>query len=213
MSTVSLVHRTDNAEDLIVYMARVSNPANQPQKETGRRLLKYLINHKHWSPFEMASMCVEIETTRAISPQILRHRSFSFQEFSQRYAAVTDIPKVPHYRRQDNKNRQNSFDDLGDFLKQNLEIKTQVLFSKCHELYNYMLEAGVAKETAREVLPLASPTRLYMHGTLRSFIHYVELRTESGTQLEHREIAEKIKEIMYEQFPTISAAAFDRDDG
>ena len=208
MSEVSLVHCTPNAEELIVEMARVSNPSNQAQKLSGNRLLKYLIKHKHWSPFEMASMCVEITTTRAISPQLLRHRSFSFQEFSQRYAAVDRIPKLPHYRRQDNKNRQNSIDDLGEFFTQDLEVKTQVLFAHCHDLYNYMLEAGVAKECARNVLPMASSTRLYMHGTIRSWIHYVELRTDPSTQAEHREIANKIKDIMYYQFPTISEAVF-----
>lgn len=213
MRTVSLVHRTHEAEELIVYMARVSNPASQKWNQNGEKLLKYLIRHKHWSPFEMASMCVEIETTRAISAQLLRHRSFSFQEFSQRYAAVTESPRLPQYRRQDTKNRQNSIDDLDEHMLQDLEIKTQVCFNNCIELYDHMLELGVAKETAREVLPLASPTRLYMHGTLRSWIHYIEVRATPETQLEHRQIAEQIKEIMYEQFPTISSAAFNRDDG
>ena len=213
MNHVSLVHRTDCAEDLIVYMARVSNPSSQKWNQNGEKLLRYLIRHKHWSPFEMASMCVEIETTRSISSQLLRHRSFSFQEFSQRYAAVEEPPHLPEYRRQDLKNRQNSIDDLGEHLLQNLQIKTQALFAKSNELYNYMLESGVAKECAREVLPMASRTRLYMHGTLRSFIHYVDVRASQETQKEHRDIAEKIKKIMYEQFPTIAAAAFDRDDG
>lgn len=211
MKQVSLVHRTDSAEDMIVYMARVSNPSGQKWKENGEKLLRYLIDHNHWSPFEMASMCVEIDTTRAISPQLLRHRSFSFQEFSQRYAAVIDPPDLPNYRRQDVKNRQNSIDDLNEHLVQTLQIKTQACFAKCIELYNSMLEAGVAKECAREVLPLASKTKLYMHGTLRSWIHYIQLRATPETQLEHRIIAEQIKEIMYEQFPTISAAAFAGD--
>lgn len=209
MSRVALVHRTEGAEDLIVYMARVSNPSSQKENKNGERLLKYLIKHKHWSPFEMASMCVEIETTRSISAQLLRHRSFSYQEYSQRYAAVTDNPVIPHLRRQDVKNRQNSIDDLDPFTKQNLEIKAQLLFDQAQMLYDEMLGEGVAKECAREVLPLASRTRLYMHGTLRSWIHYIEVRATPETQLEHRQIAEEIKRIMYEQFPTISAAAFD----
>ena len=209
MSQVSLVHRTEGAEDLIVYMARVSNPSSQKENKNGERLLKYLIKHKHWSPFEMASMCVEIETTRSISAQLLRHRSFSYQEYSQRYAAALDKPATPNLRRQDVKNRQNSIDDLDPFLKQNLQLNAQRLFTQAHLLYEEMLEHGVAKECAREVLPLASPTRLYMHGTLRSWIHYIDVRASVETQLEHRQIAEEIKRIMYDQFPTISAAAFD----
>ena len=209
MSQVSLVHRTEGAEDLIVYMARVSNPSSQKENKNGERLLKYLIKHKHWSPFEMASMCVEIETTRSISSQLLRHRSFQYQEYSQRYAAVLDKPATPNLRRQDVKNRQNSIDDLDPFLKQNLQLNAQRLFTQAHLLYEEMLEHGVAKECAREVLPLASRTRLYMHGTLRSWIHYIDVRASVETQLEHRQIAEEIKRIMYEQFPTISAAAFD----
>jgi thymidylate synthase (FAD) len=209
MSQVSLVHRTEGAEDLIVYMARVSNPSSQKENKNGERLLKYLIKHKHWSPFEMASMCVEIETSRSISSQLLRHRSFQYQEYSQRYAAVLDKPETPNLRRQDVKNRQNSIDDLDPFLKQNLQLNAQRLFTQAHLLYEEMLEHGVAKECAREVLPLASRTRLYMHGTLRSWIHYIDVRASVETQLEHRQIAEKIKRIMYEQFPTISAAAFD----
>ena len=209
MSQVSLVHCTEGAEDLIVYMARVSNPSSQKENKNGERLLKYLIKHKHWSPFEMASMCVEIETTRSISSQLLRHRSFQYQEYSQRYAAVLDKPATPNLRRQDVKNRQNSIDDLDPFLKQNLQLNAQRLFTQAHLLYEEMLEHGVAKECAREVLPLASRTRLYMHGTLRSWIHYIDVRASVETQLEHRQIAEEIKRIMYEQFPTISAAAFD----
>ena len=154
-------------------------------------------------------MCVEIETSRNISAQLLRHRSFSMQEYSQRYAAVTDNPAIPRLRRQDLKNRQNSIDDLDPFIKQNLEIKAPVLFDQAQLLYDEMLGEGVAKECARDVLPLASRTRLYMHGTLRSWIHYIEVRASPETQLEHRQIAEEIKQIMYEQFPTISAAAFD----
>tara|TARA_B100000085_G_scaffold31563_1_gene26033 strand:- start:611 stop:1240 length:630 start_codon:yes stop_codon:yes gene_type:complete len=209
MSQVSLVHRTEGAEDLIVYMARVSNPSSQKENKNGERLLKYLIKHKHWSPFEMASMCVQIETSRSISSQLLRHRSFQYQEYSQRYAAVLDKPATPNLRRQDVKNRQNSIDDLDPFLKQNLQLNAQRLFTQAHLLYEEMLEHGVAKECAREVLPLASRTRLYMHGTLRSWIHYIDVRASVETQLEHRQIAEEIKRIMYEQFPTISAAAFD----
>jgi thymidylate synthase (FAD) len=208
MSSVSLVHCTPNAEELIVDMARVSNPANQAAKLDGNKLLKYLIKHKHWSPFEMASMCVRIECTRAISPQLLRHRSFSFQEYSQRYAVVPDIPEIPAFRRQDNKNRQNSHDDLNEFFLQELQLKTIVLFQQAASLYKYMLEAGVAKECARSILPLASPSVLYMHGNIRSWIHYCELRCDSSTQLEHRTIANDIKQLMYDQFPTITQAAF-----
>lgn len=208
MSAVSLVHCTQNAEELIVDMARVSNPANQAAKLDGTKLLKYLIKHKHWSPFEMASMCVRITCTRAISPQLLRHRSFSFQEYSQRYAVVPDTPELPAFRRQDNKNRQNSHDDLNEFFVQELQLKTLVLFQQASSLYNYMLEAGVAKECARNILPLASPSVLYMHGNIRSWIHYCDLRCDPSTQLEHRDIADNIKQIMYDQFPTISQAAF-----
>ena len=198
---VKLVHATDNGDDLIAYMARVSNPDNQDNTETSERLIKYLIKHKHWSPFEMVNMCVEINTTRSISAQILRHRSFSFQEFSQRYAAVTEYPDIPHLRSQDLKNRQNSVDDLDDAVRLSFEQQIVHLFTDANDLYKRMLEAGVAKECAREVLPMASKTRLYMNGTLRSWIHYIDLRAAPGTQSEHRVIAEQCKELVKECYP------------
>ena len=214
---VELTWLTPNAEEMIVKMARVSAPANQDNMDTAPRLLKYLINHKHWSPFEMANMCVEIETTRAISPQILRHRSFSFQEFSQRYASAAEMGGIilPHLRSQDYKNRQNSNDDLkerlgGEKLASFYRRMSTILEDSKH-LYNEMVSEGVAKESARFVLPLATPTRLYMNGTLRSWIHYLQLRCDSGTQLEHREIAEAIKTIFCKEFPVIGEAAFAED--
>lgn len=206
MSSVQLVHATPNGDDLIAYMARVSNPNNQNNTETSARLIKYLIKHKHWSPFEMVNMCVEINTTRSIAAQILRHRSFSFQEFSQRYAAVTDNPVIPDLRRQDTKNRQNSIDDLDPFVKQELQLKAQFVFDQAQLLYDEMLGAGVAKECAREVLPLATPTRLYMNGTLRSWIHYCDLRCEKGTQKEHRDIADQCRMQIDSCFPLVSKA-------
>ena len=206
MSSVNLIHSTPNGDDLVAYMARVSNPSNQNNTETSARLIKYLIKHKHWSPFEMVNMCVEINTTRSIAAQILRHRSFSFQEFSQRYAAVTDNPVIPDLRRQDTKNRQNSIDDLDPYTKQELQLKAQFVFDQAQMLYDEMLGAGVAKECAREVLPLSTPTKLYMNGTLRSWIHYCELRCGNGTQLEHRLIANSCKELMSECFPSVYKA-------
>ena len=188
------------------YMARVSNPDNQNNTETSAKLIKYLIKHQHWSPFEMVSMCVEINTTRSIAAQILRHRSFSFQEFSQRYAAVTDSPVIPDLRRQDTKNRQNSIDDLDPFTKQELQLKAQYVFDQAQMLYDEMLGAGVAKECAREVLPLSTPTRLYMHGTLRSWLHYTGLRCANGTQLEHQQIAQQCRELIKQCFPQVYAA-------
>ena len=198
---VKFVHATDNGDDLIAYMARVSNPNNQDNTETSDRLIKYLIKHKHWSPFEMVNMCVEINTTRSISAQILRHRSFSFQEFSQRYAAVTELPDIPRLRSQDLKNRQNSVDDLDDAVRLSFEQQMVHLFTDANDLYKRMLEAGVAKECAREVLPMASKTRLYMNGTLRSWIHYIDLRAAPGTQSEHRVIAEQCKELVKMCYP------------
>jgi thymidylate synthase (FAD) len=206
--TASLVHITPDAEKLVAYMARVSNPANQDNQETAPKLIRYLIKHKHWSPLEMVSMCVEINTTRSIAAQILRHRSFSFQEFSQRYAEVTAPAVVPELRRQDLKNRQNSVDDLDPRLVQRLNRRVEFLYENASSLYNDLLEAGVAKECAREVLPLATPTRLYMHGTLRSWIHYCQLRCANGTQKEHQDIACAIKDILAEQVPDIYEAAF-----
>ena len=206
MSQVKLIHSTPDGDNLIAYMARVSNPANQNNTETSSKLISYLIKHKHWSPLEMVNMCVEINTTRSISAQILRHRSFSFQEFSQRYAEVTDDPVIPDLRRQDTKNRQNSIDDLDPYTKQELQLKAQFVFEQAQMLYDEMLGAGVAKECARDVLPLSSPTCMYMNGTLRSWVHYCDLRCANGTQLEHKIIADQCKELVIQQFPMVAEA-------
>ena len=199
--TVKYIHSTPDGDNLVAYMARVSNPANQDNKDTAPKLIKYLIKHKHWSPFEMVSMCVEIETTRSIAAQILRHRSFSFQEFSQRYAEVTDPPAIPDLRRQDTKNRQNSIDDFDPVEKQHFQVQLKQHYDQSMWLYKQMLQAGVAKECAREVLPLSSKTKLYMHGTLRSWLTYVDLRSAHGTQLEHKIIADQCKELIALHFP------------
>jgi len=204
---VKLVHSTTDGDDLIAYMARVSNPANQHTKDSAR-LISYLIKHNHWSPFEMVNMCVSIETTRSIAAQILRHRSFSFQEFSQRYAAVTEPAIVPELRRQDTKNRQNSVDDIDEDKKKFFNVKIEHLYSECYNVYQDLLEAGVAKECAREVLPLATPTHLYMNGTLRSWIHYCNLRCGNGTQLEHKRIADACKALIQQSFPATYSAVF-----
>lgn len=204
--SVRLIHSTYDGDGLISYMARVSNPNNQNNTETSAKLIKYLIDHKHWSPFEMVNMCVEINTTRAISAQILRHRSFSFQEFSQRYAKVESNPIIPAIRKQDLKNRQNSTDDMSDFTVQEFQLKSQYVFDQAMLLYDEMIGAGVAKECAREVLPLASPTRMYMNGTLRSWIHYCDLRCGNGTQHEHRIIADQCRELIKECFPMVFSA-------
>ena len=208
MYSVDLVHSTPDGDNLISYMARVSNPSNQTNTETSARLIKYLIKHKHWSPFEMVNMCVQITTTRSIAAQILRHRSFSFQEFSQRYAQVTDQPIIPNIRRQDLKNRQNSVDDIDDFTVQKYQMKAQNLFEQSRRLYDEMLANGVAKECARDVLPLASTTKLYMNGTLRSWLHYCDLRTANGTQYEHKLIADQCKELIKLQFPVTYEAMY-----
>ena len=205
---VTLTHATQQAESLIVEMARVSNPDNAKNSDTAPKLLRYLIKHKHWSPFEMASMCVKIETERDIAAQILRHRSFSFQEFSQRYAK-TSPAEIIQVRRQDEKNRQNSIDDFSADEKEWATAKTAVVIANSYLVYEELLELGVAKECARRVLPLCTPTTLYMHGNLRSWIHYIDLRTEKGTQLEHRDIANKCKEIFTKEFPSIAHAAFE----
>ena len=209
MSKVTLIHSTKDGDELIAYMARVSNPANQDNPDSSK-LIKYLITHKHWSPFEMVNMCVEINTTRSISAQILRHRSFSFQEFSQRYADVDGLgdPIVPALRRQDLNNRQNSIDDIGVNCQAEWFAEISSLYSQSSRLYKQMLNAGIAKECAREVLPMASPTRLYMNGTLRSWIHYVELRTANGTQKEHRDIALACKTLIKTQFPLTFDSTF-----
>jgi thymidylate synthase (FAD) len=207
--TASLVHITPNAEELIAYMARVSNPANQNNTQTSAKLIRYLIDHKHWSPFEMVNMCVEINTTRSIAAQILRHRSFSFQEFSQRYAQVEVPPELPELRRQDQRNRQNSIDDLDDSVKKAFEYRIAIAYSDTMRLYKDLLAAGVAKECAREVLPMASNTRLYMNGTVRSWLHYIDLRTSSGTQREHALIAAQIQDILCRELPTVCDAMWD----
>ena len=211
--SVDLVWVTPNAEEMIVRMARVSAPKNQDNMDTAPKLLRYLINHKHWSPFEMANMCVEIDTTRAISPQILRHRSFSFQEFSQRYADTSELGSavIPHLRRQDQKNRQNSIDDLSPELVGNYYRRISQLYEDAEHLYREMVSSGIAKECARSVLPLSTQTRLFMNGTLRSWIHYLQLRASNGTQLEHQQIARRIQGIFCDQFPVIGEAVFQEE--
>lgn len=206
LHTVRLVSITPDAEKLVAYCARVSNPANQHNHDTAPKLLKYLINHQHWSPFEMANMVVEIKTNRAIAAQLLRHRSFSFQEFSQRYAAVQERPMPPLLRRQDEKNRQNSIDDLDEDTQWYLQDEIDSVFAESFALYQKMVNMGIAKECAREVLPMASETTLYMNGTLRSWMHYIGLRGASGTQLEHRVIAEGCRELIRDNCPAIYEA-------
>ena len=212
MTSAKLVWSTPDAEEMIVKMARVSAPKNQDNMKTAPKLLKYLIEHEHWSPFEMAGMTMEIQTTRAIAPQILRHRSFTFQEFSQRYANTNKIGRIemPNLRAQDPSNRQNSTDDLVQKLGKpklaDLYRKIAIHFEEAEHIYQEMVSLGVAKESARFVLPLATPTRLYMNGTLRSWIHYILLRTKEGSQLEHKQIAENIREVFHLQFPIISEA-------
>ena len=204
---VCLVSVTPDAEKTIGYIARVSNPANQDNPKVAG-LLKYCIQHGHWSVFEQATMTLQIETTRGLGAQILRHRSFCFQEFSQRYAdssALGDI-QLPELRRQDTKNRQNSIDDLDPFVVQKFEILMQNHFKQGMELYQQMLEEGIAKECARNVLPLDVPTKMYMSGSLRSWIHYIDLRSANGTQKEHMDIAETCKKHFICQFPIISRA-------
>ena len=204
---VTFVHCSPDAENLIVRMARVSNSANEDNMATAPKLLRYLIDHQHVSPFEMCSLCVKIDTERDISAQILRHRSFSFQEFSTRYAEAQPIA-IPELRKQDLKNRQNSTDDLDSYAKNLLTSEIVALHMQASILYQKMLLVGVAKECARRILPLSTQTTLYMHGTLRSWIHYINVRTSKETQLEHRLIAENCKQIFIEQFPTIGEAAF-----
>ena len=206
--TVELVHHTPKGDDLVAYMARVSNPNNQNNTKTSARLIKYLIEHQHWSPFEMVNMCVEINTTRSIAAQILRHRSFSFQEFSQRYADATQLGTgvMPELRLQDTKNRQNSIEveEEDPWLKQEINY----LYKHSQQVYERLLEAGVAKECARDVLPLSTPTRMYMNGTLRSWIHYCQLRCANGTQKEHKHIAEQAKQLIALCYPQIYAAVW-----
>ena len=206
MHKVELIHVTPNAEELVAYMARVSNPKNQDNKETAPKLIRYLIKHKHWSPFEMVNMCVEIRTTRSIAAQILRHRSFSFQEFSQRYSEVYSLPVLPRLREQDLINRQNSTPTLDPSLVDSLTDDIEQHYDNCMKLYHQLLDKGVAKECAREVLPLSTPTRMYMNGTLRSWLHYCDLRTANGTQYEHKLIADQVQDIIMTQFPMVAAA-------
>ena len=208
MTKVCLVSVTPDAEKTIGYVARVSNPANQ-ENEKVAGLLKYCIKHQHWSIFEQAHMTLEINTTRAIAAQILRHRSFTFQEFSQRYADSSllgdEIP-LPQLRRQDTTNRQKSIDDLDPFIKQKFEIWMQYHFKQTMDVYKEMLDHGVAKECARMILPMAVPTRIYMTGSVRSWMHYIDLRCGHGTQEEHQQVAELAKQHFVCQFPTISEA-------
>ena len=205
---VKFVSITPDAEKMMAYIARVSNPSNQ-QNENYSGLLKYCIKHNHWSVFEQSSMTLEIETTRGLAAQILRHRSFTFQEFSQRYADTklldTQIP-VPDLRSQDLKNRQNSNDDIPQEKKEEYQALIARHFEDSMNLYNSLLENGVAKECARFVLPLATPTRLYMTGSCRSWIHYINLRSAHGTQKEHMDVVEKARSIFVEQFPAVSEA-------
>ena len=205
---VKLISVTPDAEKTMAYIARVSNPNNQ-ENPNFAGLLRYCINHKHWSVFEQATMTLEIETTRGLSPQILRHVSFRYQEFSQRYADSSLLDEsIPMFdlRRQDTKNRQNSVDDIDSSVKEEFEIKIRKHFDAGMKLYKEMLDAEIAKECARFVLPLATPTRMYMTGSVRSWIHYIDLRSANGTQKEHMEIAEACKQIFAEQFPTVAEA-------
>ena len=206
--SVKLVSVTPEAEKTMGYVARVSNPNNQENPKV-EKLLSYCIKHEHWSVFEQAFMTLEINTSRGIAAQILRHRSFTFQEFSQRYAAtnlLTGEIAVPELRRQDVKNRQNSIDDLDPELVRAFQSRIRMLFAEAQELYDDMLEADIAKECARFVLPLATPTRIYMTGSVRSWIHYISLREKNGTQLEHMRIAKECKEVFCQQFPIVSKA-------
>ena len=205
---VKLVSVSPDAEKLMAYCARVSNPNNQ-DNENYAGLLRYCIKHQHWSIFEQAFMTLEINTTRGLAAQILRHRSFTFQEFSQRYADTnlldTNIP-LPELRRQDTKNRQNSIDDIPEEQSKMLLGRIQNYFNEGLDLYNELLREGIAKECARFVLPLATPTRIYMSGSVRSWVHYIDLRSGHGTQKEHMDIANACKSIFTEQFPTVSEA-------
>lgn len=208
---VRLISLSPEAEATIAYCARVSNPANQENPEIAR-LLGYCIEHGHWSVFEQANLILEINTSRAIAPQILRHRSFSFQEFSQRYSAATNY--VPHRaRRQAKTNRQSSTDDLDSTTQEWFQSAQSEIWELAFDKYREALERGVAKESARALLPLNTSTRLYMNGTVRSWIHYIQLRTKTDTQLEHREIAEACREIFAENLPVVAEALGWRGQG
>ena len=206
--TVRLIQATPNPEENMAYVARVSNPNNQ-ENPNYAGLLRYCIKHNHWSVFEQAYMTLEIETNRGIAAQILRHRSFTYQEFSQRYADSSllseTIPR-PELRSQDTKNRQNSIDNVDPFVKQELEIAMKKHFDSAMDIYKHMLEMGIAKECARFVLPLATPTRIYMTGSCRSWIHYIQLRSANGTQKEHMDVALACRDIFCEQYPTVAEA-------
>ncbi len=208
MTDIKLISVTPDAEKHMAYCARVSNPNNQ-ENEKFSGLLKYCVKHQHWSIFEQAYMTLEINTTRGVAAQVLRHRSMTYQEFSQRYAdsslLAEEIP-LPELRRQDTKNRQNSIDDVDPFVRQEFQIKMKKHFDEGMKLYKEMLDAGIAKECARFVLPLATPTRLYMTGSVRSWIHYIDLRSANGTQKEHMDIALGAKQIFIEQFPAVAEA-------
>jgi thymidylate synthase (FAD) len=206
--SVKLISVTPDAEKMMAYVARVSNPNNQ-ENPNYAKLLGYCIKHNHWSVFEQAFMTLELETTRGVAAQVLRHRSFTYQEFSQRYAdssMLADTIPLPELRRQDTKNRQNSIDDVDAFIYQEFQIKMQKHFEEGMKLYKEMLDASIAKECARFVLPLATPTKIYMSGSCRSWIHYINLRTANGTQKEHMDLAEGCKKIFIEQFPTCAEA-------
>jgi len=209
MSQVSLVWVTPNAEELVARMARVSNPANQNNPASAPKLLKYLIKNKHWSPFEMVNVCLEIETTRDIARQILRHRSFSFQEFSQRYAVATGF-ELSEARLQDDKNRQNSLETEDRQLAYWWEGAQRRVLTEAQFMYESALAKGIAKEQARKLLPEGmTQSRMYMNGTLRSWLHFIEIRCDKATQKEHREVAEKVRGIIYEQFPAIKEVLSD----
>lgn len=202
--TKPVIEECRNAPDLLAYCARVSNPGNQSNSQTAPKLVGYLIENKHWSPFEMASMTLEITTTRDIARQILRHRSFSFQEFSQRYAAVESPPIIREARLQDSKNRQSSLENTDRTLSDWWDKAQFELYGACQDVYKRALKLGIAKEVARSVLPEGTTQSvLFMAGTIRSWIHYTDLRAESGTQKEHREIAIACRKILFEQFPDL----------
>ena len=205
--TKPYINGIKNAEDLVAYCARVSNPSNQMNIETAPKLLSFLIKHKHWSPFEMVDMTVEIKTSRAIAAQILRHRSFSFQEFSQRYSVATEFENI-ELRLQGDKNRQvgEKLFDINDLRYEDLKHSIEKAITFSTNAYDKMIENGIAKEIARMILPLTTQTTMYMKGSLRSWIHYIDLRTEQNTQKEHRIIADKCKKIFVKEFPTISEA-------
>ena len=204
--SVKLISISPDAEKLIAYCTRVSS--NNQDNPNIKGLLKYCAKHGHWSIFELANMVVEINTTRAVSAQIIRHRSFSYSELSQRYASIEQDLEIPNLRRQDLKNRQNSINDLPEELVNELQQEIGEHFKKTKDLYRKLLDKGVAKECARMVLPMSSPTRMYMNGTIRSFIHYIQVRTHESSQSEHAAIANKIKEIFKEQLPIIYEAIF-----